>query len=122
MDNEITKLDRLLNQIQLLDPPYQESEQGRQLYQEICKFVFEGQFYARIWSEPTLNLLDRLFQTETPSGDLFETELEEIRKRTIAITEVNDFFSGVLDPSMTNKDLCELLAKLECLRIILPIA
>ena len=115
MDNEITRLDWLLTRIQLLDPPYQESEQGKQLYQEICKFVFEDHLYLRIWSEPTLNQLDQLFQTEKPSEDLFEAELEEIRKRTIAVKEVNDFFFGIVDPNTTSKNLCELLAKLQCL-------
>jgi len=115
MDNEITRLDWLLTRIQLLDPPYHESEQGKQLYQEICKFVFEDHLYLRIWSEPTLNQLDQLFQTEKPSEDLFEAELEEIRKRTIAVKEVNDFFFGIVDPNTTSKNLCELLAKLQCL-------
>jgi len=115
MDKEITRLDWLLTQIQLLDPPYQESEEGKQLYQEMCKLVFEDQLCVRIWSEPTLNQLDQLFQTEKPNEELFETELEEIRKRTIAAKEVNDFFFGIVDPSTTSKELCELLAKLECL-------
>ena len=115
MDKEITRLDWLLTQIQLLDPPYQESEEGKQLYQEMCKLVFEDQLCVRIWSEPTLNQLDQLFQTEKPNEELFETELEEIRNRTIAAKEVNDFFFGIVDPSTTSKKLCELLAKLECL-------
>jgi Lon protease (S16) C-terminal proteolytic domain len=113
MDNEITRLDLLLTRLQLLDPPYRESEQGKQLYQEICKSVFEDQLYVRIWSEPTLNQLDQLFQTEKPGEDLFEAELEEIRKRTIAVKEVNDFFFGIVDPTTTSKDLCKLLARLE---------
>ena len=106
MDNEITRLDWLLTRIQLLDPPYQESEPSKQLYQEICKFVFEDQLYLRIWSEPTLNQLDQLFQTEKPGEDLFEAELEEIRKRTIAVKEVNDFFFGIVDPNTTSKRFC----------------
>src|SRR5882724_2901936 len=97
MDNEITRLDWLLTRIQLLDPPYRESEEGKQLYQEICKFVFEDRLYLRIWSEPTLNQLHELFQTETPGEGLFDGELEEIRKRTIAVKEVNDFFFGIVD-------------------------
>ena len=115
MNDEITRLEWLLSRIQLLDPPYQESEQGKQLYQEMCKLVFEDQLYAPIWSEPTLNQLDQLFQTEKPGKDLFEAELEETHKRTIAVKEVNDFFFGIIDPNTTNKDLCELLAKLESL-------
>jgi ribonuclease HIII len=115
MDNEITRLDWLLSRIQLLDPPYQESAGGKQLYQEICKLVFEDQLYVRIWSEPTLNQLEQLFQTEKPNEELFKAELEEIRKRTIAVREVNDCFFGIVDPNTTSKDLCELLAKLECL-------
>lgn len=77
--------------------------------------MFEDHLYLRIWSEPTLNQLDQLFQTEKPSEDLFEAELEEIRKRTIAVKEVNDFFFGIVDPNTTSKNLCELLAKLQCL-------
>jgi hypothetical protein len=105
----------LLSRIQLLDPPYKESAEGRELYPEICKLVFEDQLYLRIWSEPTLNQLEQLFQAEKPGEELFETELQEIRKRTIAVREVNDCFFGIVDPDTTSKDLCELLAKLECL-------
>src|SRR5438132_3168119 len=115
MDNEITRLDWLLTRMQLLEPPYRESENGKPLYQEICKFVFEDQLYVRIWSESTLNQLDQLFQTETPGEELFEAELEEIRKRTITVKEVNDFFFGIVDPNTASKDLFELLAKFECL-------
>jgi ribonuclease HIII len=77
--------------------------------------VFEDQLYVGIWSEPTLNQLEQLFHTEKPAEELFEAELEEIRKRTIAVREVNDCFFGIVDPATTSKDLCELLAKLECL-------
>lgn len=115
MDDQTKRLDWLLSRIQLLDPPYQESAEGRELYQEVCKLVFEDQLYVRIWSEPTLNQLEQLFQTEKPNEELFEAELEEIRKRMVAVTEVNDCFFGIVDPNTTSKDLCELLAKLECL-------
>src|SRR6266540_913141 len=115
MDNEITRLDWLLSRIQLLDPPYQESEEGKQLYQEICKLVFEDQLYGRIWSEPILNQIEQLFQTEKLDEELFTVELEEIRKRTIAVREVNDCFFGIVDPNTTSKDLCQLLEKFECL-------
>lgn len=115
MDDEIALLDRLLTRLQLLDPPYRKSEDGKQLFQQICELVFEDQLYLRIWSEPTLNQLDQLFQIETPGEDLFETELEEIRERTIAIKKINDFFFGIVDPHTTSKDLCKLLEKLQCL-------
>ena len=110
MDDQTKRLDWLLSRIQLLDPPYQESAEGRELYQEVCKLVFEDQLYVRIWSEPTLNQLEQLFQTEKPNEELFEAELEEIRKRMVAVTEVNDCFFGIVDPNTTSKDLCELLA------------
>ena len=115
MDDQIIRLDWLLSRTQLLDSPYQESQEGKDIYQEICKLLFEDQLYVRIWSEPTLNQLDQLLQTEKPDKELFETELEEIRKRTIAVREVNDWFFGIVDPNTTSKGLCELLAKLECL-------
>jgi ribonuclease HIII len=112
MADQITRLDWLLSRIQLLDSP---SPEGRELYGEICKLVIEDQFYLRIWSEPTLNQLEQLFRDEKPNEELFEAELEEIRKRTIAVREINDCFFGIIDPNTTSKDLCELLAKLECL-------
>ncbi len=92
MDNEITRLDLLLSRIQLLDPPYQESDDGKCLYQDICKLVFEDQLYVRMWSEPMLNLVEQLFQTETPNKKLFEAELEEIRNRTIIEGDVVPVF------------------------------
>ena len=113
MASEIARLDWLLSRIQLLDPPYQEATGGKQLYQEICKLVFQDQLCVRIWSEPTLNHLEQLFQIETPDEELFEAELEEIRKRTIAIREVNDCFFSIVDTNTTTKDLCEFLAKIE---------
>ena len=115
MDNDITRLDGLLSRIQLLDPPYQESLESKELYQEICKLVFEDQLYPRIWSEPTLNQLDQLFQTEKPDEELFKAELEEIRKRTIAVREINDCFFGIVDPNTTTEKLCEFLAIVQCL-------
>ena len=51
MDNQITRLDLLLSRIQLLDPPYQGSAEGKQLYQEICQLMLvetlgeKGTFY-----------------------------------------------------------------------------
>jgi len=115
MEDQITRLDWLLSRIQLLDPPYQESIEGKELYQEICKLVFEDQLYLRIWSEPTLNQLEQLFQTEKPDEELFEAELEEIRKRTIAVTEINDCFFGIVDSNTKTEELCEFLAILQCL-------
>ncbi len=88
MDDNITRLDRLLSRIQLLDPPYRESEEGRQVFQEICRLVFEEQLYASLWCEPTLNQLAYLFQTEKPDEELFGAELEELRKRTLEAHEV----------------------------------
>ncbi len=89
MDNAIARLEWLLTRLEVLDSPDRESEEKKQLYQEICKLVFEDQLYVRIWSEPTLNRLNQLFQTEKPGEQLFDAELEEIRKRTIA-----DLFFG----------------------------
>jgi ribonuclease HIII len=115
MDNAIARLEWLLTRLEVLDSPDRESEEKKQLYQEICKLVFEDQLYVRIWSEPTLNRLNQLFQTEKPGEELFDAELEEIRKRTIAVKEVNNLFFSIVDPTTTIKDHCELLAKFECL-------
>ena len=41
MADQITRLDWLLNRIQLLDLTCQESGEGKHLYQEICKPVFQ---------------------------------------------------------------------------------
>ena len=71
MDDQITRLDWLLSQIQLLDPPYKVSREGREFYQEICDLVFENKLYVRIWSEPILNHLEQLFQTQTPDKETF---------------------------------------------------
>jgi hypothetical protein len=76
MDDQITRLDWLISQIQLLDPPYQESREGRRFYQEICDLVFENKLYVRIWSEPILNHLEQLFQTQTPDKETFGTALD----------------------------------------------
>ena len=43
MDDEIKRLEWLLASIQLLDPPFRGLEEGKELYQEICKLVFEDQ-------------------------------------------------------------------------------
>lgn len=115
MDNEITRLDWLLSRIQFLDPPYQESVEGKELYQEIYKLVLEDHLYLRIWSEPTLNQLEQLLQTEKPDEELFEAELEEIRRRTIAVRQVNDCFFGIVDPNTTTQELCEFLVIIQCL-------
>jgi hypothetical protein len=48
MNNEITVLAVLLSQVQLLDSPFQQSGQGKDLYQQICEIVFEDRLYLRI--------------------------------------------------------------------------
>jgi hypothetical protein len=115
MDDEIKRLESLLAKIQLLDPPFRESAEGKDLYQEICKLALEDQLYIRLWLERTLNQLEHLFQTEKPNEELFESELSEICRRTRIVKEVNDFFFTIVDPNATGETLCKLLAKFEVL-------
>jgi ribonuclease HIII len=115
MDDQITRLDWLISQIQLLDPPYQESREGREFYQEICDLVFENKLYVRIWSEPILNHLEQLFQTETPDKETFGTALDEIHQRTLKVKDINDCFFGMIDANTTIQSLCNLLAQLHSL-------
>lgn len=104
MDDNLTQLDWLLSRVQLLDPPYRESDEGKRLFQEICELALEEQLYRQLWSEPTLNQLDQLFQTEKPNEELFGAELEEIRTRAMEVCKVNDFFFRILDTSATVHD------------------
>ena len=67
MDDQITRLEWLLSQNQLLDAPYQESGEGREFYQEICDIVFEDKLYARIWSEPILNISNSSLKLKHPT-------------------------------------------------------
>ena len=93
MDEEIKRFEWLLTKIQLLDAPFRVSAEGKGLYEEICKLVFEDQLYVRLWSEPALKQLEHLFQIEKPDEELFQSELTEIGERTRTVKEVNDFFS-----------------------------
>ncbi len=111
MDGEISRLDKLLSLIQLQDPPNEGSVGREQLYQDICRLLFDAQLYQSIWSEPTLNHLQRLFATEKPD-ELFRTELEEIHRRAIAVTEINDFFFGIVDQDTAVGELCEFLSRI----------
>ena len=113
MDDEIKRLDWLLSQIQLLDPPFQGSEEGKDLYQEICELVFEDKLYVRIWSEPILNHLEQLFQTEKPDKEIFGSELDEIHTTNTNSEKINDCFFAMIDPNTTIQSLCDLLAKLD---------
>ncbi len=113
MDAEIARLDRLLNQIQLLGPPYVTSSKGKDLFQEICKLVLQDRIYTRLWFERTLNQLNELFQEQRPDEELFGRELREIHQRMIEVSEVNDLFFGVLDASTSEQDLCVSLSKLQ---------
>jgi hypothetical protein len=79
MDAEIERLDKLLTEIQLVNPPYEGLAGREDLYQDICRLLFEAQLYQGIWAEPTLNHLEQLFATEKPD-ELFRTELEEISR------------------------------------------
>jgi ribonuclease HIII len=110
MDDEIKRLDWLLAKLQLLDPPFRGSAEGNDLYQEICKLVLEEQLYIRLWSEPTLNQLEYLLRTEKPNQELFQSELDEIRKRTRTVNDVNDLFFAIVDPNTTSETVCKLLA------------
>jgi len=46
MDNEITRLDRLLSRIQVVDVPY--TAEGKELYEEICELALRDKLYRRI--------------------------------------------------------------------------
>jgi len=111
MENEITRLDRLLSRIQVVDVPY--TAEGKELYEEICELALRDKLYLRIWSEPILNQLEQLFQTERPDEALFETDLENIRKRTREVKKINEFFFGIIDSNTTTVALCNLLANLQ---------
>ena len=113
MDEEIKRFEWLLTKIQLLDAPFRVSAEGKGLYEEICKLVFEDQLYVRLWSEPALKQLEHLFQIEKPDEELFQSELTEIGERTRTVKEVNDFFFAIVDANTTSETLCELLAKFE---------
>ena len=115
MDDQIALVDALLSRSQLLGPPCQESAEGKELYQEICKLVLGERLYLHIWSEPTLNELEQLFQTDRPDEETFGPELENIRNRTIEVRDINDFFFGVVDQDTTSQDLSRLLEKLQSL-------
>ena len=56
-------------------------------------------FTLHLWSEPTLNQLDQLFQTEKPGEDFLRSRIGGDRRQTIAVKEVNDFFFGIVDPT-----------------------
>jgi len=113
MEDQIAQLERVLSQIQLLEPPYRDSQEGKQIFQRICELVLEDHLYRHLWSEPTLNQLEDVFQTRKPDEQLFGAELEEIRKRAIDVREVNDFFFAILEPSITVNELCGLLSKIQ---------
>jgi ribonuclease HIII len=81
------------------------------LYQDICRLLFDAQLYVSIWSESTLNHLQRLFETEKPA-ELFQVELEEIQRRTIAVREINDCFFGIVDQDTAVEELCKSLSRI----------
>jgi hypothetical protein len=114
MHADIQRVDKLLTEMQLVDLPYQGSAAREDLYQDICRLLFDTQLYQEIWSEPTLNHLEQLFENEKPS-ELFQVELEEIQRRATAVRDINDFFFGIADQETAVGDLCKSLS-----RVILP--
>jgi hypothetical protein len=111
MDADIQRLDKLLTEIQLVDPPYEGSAGREDLYQDICRLLFDAQLFQSIWSESTLNHLERLFENEKPS-ELFQAELEEIQRRATAVRDINDFFFGIADQETAVGDLCKFLSRI----------
>src|SRR5712692_4247388 len=116
MENLATaSLERLLRQIQLTrsdsDAPGLSSDQ-QDLFDSICRLVFDGKAYQQLWDESLLSQLNWLFQIEQPDPTLFGAQVAELHQRTQQVQQVNNFFFAILSGDASLEEVEKALAAL----------
>ena len=100
MDTSIVdRLEKLLCQIQLgaFDSDSTDfNAPSQDLFNRLCREVFDKNIHAELWDEPVLSQLDWLFTVKPPELTIFGKKLKELRQRTQQVHLVNDLFFEIL--------------------------
>lgn len=114
MESPLTnRITTLLRQVQLLSPAYgQSTPELQELYNTICKLVFDRQTYQRLWDEPILSQLNWLFGIKPPEPTTFGDQVAELRQRGQQAKHINDFFFRILSWDYSVEDVYQVLASL----------
>jgi ribonuclease HIII len=110
-----TRLGVLLCQAQLLMPSSSQpgpSAELQDVFNSICRLVFDERIYRELWDEPILSLLSWLFQVKPPALAVFGDEVAELGQRIQHVRRMNDFFFQILNREATIEMVCEGLATL----------
>lgn len=112
MDNtSVGRLGTLLRQVQLVisdsDPPRLSTER-QDLFNNICRLVFDEKIYQHLWDDSLLSQIDWLFRIESPAS-MFDHRMVELRERVQEARHVNDFFCRILDHDSAIEEVYESL-------------
>jgi len=114
MESPLTyRITTLLRQVQLLGPAYgQSTPELQELYNTICKLVFDGQTCQGLWDEPILSQLEWLFGIKPPEPTTFGNQVAELCQHGQQAKHINDFFFRILSWDCSVEDVYEALARL----------
>lgn len=96
------KLRSLLHQYQLLPCT---SPEASQIFNKICKLVFDEKAYKRLWDESVLSQLEWLFHVNPPEQSIFGDQLGELLLRVEKSHHVNNLFFHILNRNSTLEEI-----------------
>ena len=117
MDTSVVdRLEKLLCQIQL--GAFDSDSTGfnvpsQDLFNRLCREVFDKNIYAELWDEPVLSQLDWLFTVKPPELTIFGKKLTELRQRTQQVHLVNDLFFEILSREASAEQIFKSLGQLQ---------
>lgn len=106
MQNRLKWLGNSLRELLLANP-----ERFTELYNDICQNLFESNFFQQIWDESLLLQIVSIFKSKPPAPR-FTPIVQAIQERTWKVRQSNDFFSFILDFSVTEEEVVNKLQTL----------
>ena len=109
------RLETLLRQAQLLMGIASQpspSSALQDVFNNICRLVFDEPSYCDLWDEPLLTQLSWLFQVKPPAATVFGDKVAELHQRAQHVRRVNDVFFLILTCDATIEEVWEDLSTL----------
>jgi len=108
----ITDLKKLLLRARILMPdpgPGDSSPELQEIFNAICRMVFNEQAYQWLWDEPILSQLKWLFVAKPPKPTIYGQQVAEIGRRAQQAQRANDFFFRLLNRNFSVEEVYESL-------------
>src|SRR6266487_1526574 len=109
MDNPTkSRLETLLRQAQLLmgiSSQPNPSSALQDVFNTICRLVFDEPGYRNLWDEPLLTQLSWLFQVKLPAAAAVGNKVAELHQRAQHVRRVNDVFFLILTRDATLEEV-----------------